>query len=295
MADAQDAAGTLAVAATGAPAGIDVALQNNAGTIAATVSASCEVTPGARAIGLTVTDSGALSASAEFNVVVLGNDACAAPPTASFGAASRRVAENIGQVSLEVRLSRSATQDVSVPFTVGGTASAGTDYNLASGALTIAAGELSADIDLTIIDDTLDEPDETVIVTMGAPINAALGAQSVQTITIQDDDTALTLALEPADDQRGRGRGHGQPGGASERRRPTSLSRCNIAPSTAAPRPGSDYAATTGSLSFSPGSTSETIVLIARRRLQQRAERDLYRHTLRPRARDSRARRQAQP
>jgi hypothetical protein len=261
VADAQDAAGTLAVSATGAPAGIDVTLQNNAGTITATASASCAVSPGRYKFALTILDSGGLSASASIYVAVLGNDACAAPPTASFSAASRRVAESIGQVSLQVHLNRSATQAVEVPFTIGGTASGGgVDYDLSSGVLTIASGELSADIDMIVIDDRLDEPDETVIVTIGAPTNAALGTHSVQTITIQDDDTSPALALGPPTISVGEGAGTVslvvRLSAAAEQ--VVTVQYSTIDGSAQA---GSDYAATSGSLSFQPGSTSETIVL----------------------------------
>jgi hypothetical protein len=45
-----------------------------------------------------------------------------------------------------------------------------------------------ANITITVIDDGIDENDETVIVTMGVPTNATAGATDVHTATITDND-----------------------------------------------------------------------------------------------------------
>ena len=67
----------------------------------------------------------------------------------------------------------------------------GTDYTLANGTLTISAGDTSGTITIAgIVDDTLDEVDETVIVTLSSPTNAALGSDDAHTYTITDNDSA---------------------------------------------------------------------------------------------------------
>ena len=40
-------------------------------------------------------------------------------------------------------------------------------------------------------DDSLDEPDETINLTLSSPSNATLGSPSSSTLTIQDNDVAL--------------------------------------------------------------------------------------------------------
>ena len=65
----------------------------------------------------------------------------------------------------------------------------GTDYTLANGTLTISAGNTSGTITIaSIVNDTLDEADETVILTLSNPSNATLGSDDVHTYTITDND-----------------------------------------------------------------------------------------------------------
>lgn len=72
----------------------------------------------------------------------------------------------------------------------GGTATGGgIDYTLASGTATIAATQSSETIDFTINQDVSLEADETVIVTLSNPDNAALGDNDTFTYTITNDDT----------------------------------------------------------------------------------------------------------
>ena len=91
---------------------------------------------------------------------------------------------------MNVDLSFASTQNVTVNYTVTGTATgAGTDYTLANGTLTISAGSTSGAITIAgIVNDALDEPNETVIVTLSSPTNATLGSDNVHTYTINDND-----------------------------------------------------------------------------------------------------------
>jgi hypothetical protein len=88
-------------------------------------------------------------------------------------------------------LSTPSSRDVSVPFTLGGTAQAGADYTITTSPVTIPAGGNSAAITITMYEDTADEEDETVIVTMGTPVNAVKGSPSVHTATIVDNDAPV--------------------------------------------------------------------------------------------------------
>jgi hypothetical protein len=93
-------------------------------------------------------------------------------------------------VQMTVSLNGILEEDASVDYTITGTAENGTDYTfLADGTLTIMAGDLTSTIDINgIIDDLLNEEDETIIVTLSNPINTSLGAQNVYTYTINDND-----------------------------------------------------------------------------------------------------------
>ena len=113
-----------------------------------------------------------------------GND----PPNVQFPATSQSVGEGAGTVTITAQLSAASGQEVAVPFTVSGTATQGTDFTITPSSITIPAGSTAADITITVIDDGLDEPDETVIVTLGTPTNATLGTTTVHTATITDDD-----------------------------------------------------------------------------------------------------------
>ena len=91
---------------------------------------------------------------------------------------------------MTVDLSDSYSENVTVNYTVTGTATgSGTDYTLANGTLTITSGNTSANITIAgIVNDALDENNETVIVTLSNPTNATLGSDTVHTYTILDND-----------------------------------------------------------------------------------------------------------
>ncbi len=117
-----------------------------------------------------------------------------ATPTVGFSAASQSVAENTGTGTVTFQLSAASNLAVTVPFTVGGTATgSGTDYTLAVSSVTITAGNTTATASITNVNDTRDEADETVILTIGTPTNATVGATSVHTYTITDNDNTPTV------------------------------------------------------------------------------------------------------
>jgi hypothetical protein len=115
-------------------------------------------------------------------LTILENDL---PPTVSFTEASQRVIENAGSAAITARLSRLSSRDVSVPYTVSGTATRGVDYTIPLDMLVIAPGNLTGDINVSLIaDDDFSEMDETVIVSMDQPTNGTIGSPSQHTLTI---------------------------------------------------------------------------------------------------------------
>ncbi|SHF52894.1 Calx-beta domain-containing protein, partial [Arenibacter palladensis] len=94
--------------------------------------------------------------------------------TVAFNATASNGLESVSSAALAVSLSAASGSDVSVDYTVTGTATGGgTDYTLSDGTLTILAGSVTGNINITgIVDDLLDEPNETVVVTLSSPTNA---------------------------------------------------------------------------------------------------------------------------
>lgn len=85
------------------------------------------------------------------------------------------------------------TGGITVPFTVGGTATSGTDYTaLTASSVTIAAGAKTGTVTLTTIADTATEGDETVIVTLGTVTNASV-SDTAKTVTTTISDTSKAL------------------------------------------------------------------------------------------------------
>jgi hypothetical protein len=111
-------------------------------------------------------------------------------PTVTFNSANSNGDEAVGPVSIRVILSEISALDVNVYFSVGGTASNGTDYTMVSTSpLTIAAGNTEGYITFNVTDDSLNEADETVLVTLASADNAVLGTPDEHTYTINDNDT----------------------------------------------------------------------------------------------------------
>ena len=123
-----------------------------------------------------------------------------------FSITSPRLDEgNTGSVPLQFRVTLSAASEkqITVAYAMGtGTATAGEDYTaLAAGTLTFAPGTASQTLAVSITGDGMDEPDETVLITLRDPTSATFTggeATLTGTGTITDDDPAVaTLVLSP--------------------------------------------------------------------------------------------------
>jgi Zn-dependent metalloprotease len=112
----------------------------------------------------------------------------ATPPVASLVGGSATIAENGGSIAVQLKLSGVTDQAVSVPFTVSGSASEGSDYRLTGHSIIVPAGSASGRVVIEVTNDQLEEPAETVILTLGTPTNATLGAVTQATVTIVDND-----------------------------------------------------------------------------------------------------------
>lgn len=128
----------------------------------------------------------ALPGSPSTHVVTITNTPVV--PEVYFAKSSATVNESDGSFELLVLLSAAASQDVSVPFNVAGTATSGEDFTLTTSPVVIPAGSSGTNITINLIDDAIDEVDETVEIAMGTPSFATLGSPSFFRLTIMDDD-----------------------------------------------------------------------------------------------------------
>ncbi|WP_434212437.1 Calx-beta domain-containing protein [[Pseudomonas] boreopolis] len=114
---------------------------------------------------------------------------CDGDGTPVLTVADASAAENAGSLVLQAVLSRPAgSGGVRVAYaTADGTATAGSDYQAASGTLTIPEGQSSATLAIALVDDTLVEGNETFRVDFSDASGARLGTTRA-TATIVDDD-----------------------------------------------------------------------------------------------------------
>jgi hypothetical protein len=101
-------------------------------------------------------------------------------------------------VRLSVGLSTNAPVTVTVNYAVtGGTATGGgVDYILNAGTLSFPAGVVNQSLNLFIVNDTLPESNETVVVTLSNPVGAQLDALTTHTYTILDDDASGIVTIQ---------------------------------------------------------------------------------------------------
>ncbi|MFM6670418.1 MAG: Calx-beta domain-containing protein, partial [Dolichospermum sp.] len=116
-------------------------------------------------------------------------------PTINLSPSSQTVVEGLTtpqNASYTVTLSQASNQTVSVNYaTANGTATAGSDYTATIGTLTFAPGATTSQvINIPILNDSLNEADETFTLTLSSPTNASLGAGTIATTTITDTLTA---------------------------------------------------------------------------------------------------------
>lgn len=114
-------------------------------------------------------------------------------PSVVFQVSGSKGAESVTTVKIKVTLSSASTTGVTVGYAVtGGNATAGIDFTLAAGRLSFAPGQTSKDITLKVRNDKLPESTKTIRIALSSPKNTVLGARSVYTYTIYDDDKRLT-------------------------------------------------------------------------------------------------------
>ena len=111
--------------------------------------------------------------------------------------------EDDSTIDFVVTLSPASDETVSVNYAASdGTATAGDDYTAKNGSLTFNAGETSKTIQVSIIDDTVDDDNETLTVTLSNASGAEISdGQATGAITDGDTETSpLTAAFQDLPD-----------------------------------------------------------------------------------------------
>ena len=121
-------------------------------------------------------------------------------PTISITVGPTSVAEDDApNMIYTVTLNSPSSSAISVGYTIGGTATNGTDYATITSPLVIPAGSTTGTITVDPNVDATIESDETVVLTLTAGTGYTVGAPNAATGTIANDDTpTVSIAVSPA-------------------------------------------------------------------------------------------------
>ncbi len=121
------------------------------------------------------------------------------PPSVTLTLDPTQIPEAAGVATVTATLSEVSSGEVTIDLAFSGTAESGVDYSSSGSSILIPAGSLSGSVTLTASQDTIDEPDETVIVEVVAVDGAVHAGARQQILTIIDDDSAVpqvTLSVD---------------------------------------------------------------------------------------------------
>lgn len=180
------------------------------------------------------------------------------PPPVRFALLSTNVVENTVNLSFAVNLDYPMTREVRVDYqTQDGTATAGPDYDAASGTLIFASGSTNRFLTIRVLEDTAVELDETFQVVLTNGLDTIPGAPL--TIGILDDDPPQ---VRLSADRFSAGEGDGNAVLNAILSAPSGMAvSVNFVATNGTATAGLDYVALTGTLSFNPGQTSRTLAI----------------------------------
>jgi Calx-beta domain-containing protein len=168
------------------------------------------------------------------------------------------------QMVFTVRAKGPGTSRASVSWaTTGATAIEGADFTDDSGTVSFASGKTQT-VRIAVLGDLIDEPTETFHVLLGGAVNARItDSQALGTIT-DNDDAPVVPVVSVSDDVVGEGNAlTSAPASFEVTLSEPAASPVSLTYSTenGTATAGSDYAASGGTRTFSPGQTSKTIVV----------------------------------
>ena len=171
-------------------------------------------------------------------------------------------------MAFTISLDHAPTVPLTLNYTTsGGTATANDDYTTAAGAITFAAGQTVATVNVTVLGDTVFEADETVNLVVSGPL-ANPGGTAIGTGTILNDDLnptsavyTMAVAAAPVTEP--------QVGGTSTMTFVLTLNKAALAPVSfnyatggGTAIAGTDYQAGAGVVTFAAGQTQATVTVL---------------------------------
>jgi probable HAF family extracellular repeat protein len=199
-------------------------------------------------------------------------------PTISIANAAPVTEGNVGTRSASFTVTLSAAYDVPITVnyvTADGTAIAGSDYQAASGTLTIPAGQTTGTITVLVNGDRLPEPNEAFLVNLSSPDYASVAVgQGVGTIL--DDEPRISISDVTKKE--------GRPGQTTLFTFTVTLSAAYDQAVTmsfrtvdgTAKTSDNDYVAKTGTVTFAPGETTKTITIVVNGDNKKEADETFY-------------------
>lgn len=126
-----------------------------------------------------------LGAVTQTTLTILDDDD---PPVIEFAQPGQIAVEDAGTLPVAVQLSNASDGPVEVTITGSGSATEGSDYGFTPTVLTIPAGVVSGQVDVTLTDDAAVESLEVATLELSAPTGGTLGTAITHDLTIVDDD-----------------------------------------------------------------------------------------------------------
>ena len=168
----------------------------------------------------------------------------------------------VTNVVFTVTLSHASGHIMRVNFnTADNTAAAGSDYVSNSGTLVFNPGETTKTITVLVNGDTVNEADETFFVNLSSPFNATI-ADGQGVGTIANDDALPSISINDVSTAEGNTETTNavftvtlsSPSGRSV--------TVNFSTADGTATAGTDYVASSGTLTFNPGETTKTITVL---------------------------------
>jgi glucose/arabinose dehydrogenase len=170
---------------------------------------------------------------------------------------------NTGSIAatFTVSLSNASSQTISASYAVAdGSAVAGSDYVTTSGTVTFTPGQLTQPISVTVNGDTLFELAETFNLNLTSPTNATIADnQGVGTIT--NDDAQPTISINDVTVTEGNSGTIAATFNVSLSGASSQTTTVNYATAVGSATAGSDYLATSGTVTFSPSQLTQSIAV----------------------------------
>lgn len=132
-----------------------------------------------------------LGTRSRHTALILDDERRAGPPQLRFEFADSQASEDSGTATVRAILSRPTNTALTVPLSYSGTATSA-DYS-APANLSFSAGSSTATLTVNLVEDTLDEAVETVIVNLQATAGITLSSPEQHTLSLIDNDPAPTV------------------------------------------------------------------------------------------------------